>query len=89
MFEKLSFDSCPGINHEDYKKLDEDGLVMPGDWVFSDDILVGKMSPMDLTPGMVSRFTKRGCSTVMKSNKHRIVDNVLVSTTKERYRCWR
>jgi len=85
-FEKPSFDSCRGMKHGDYKKLDEDGLVMPGDRVSGDDILIGKTAPMDSAPGTTSRFTKRDCSTAMKANEHGIVDNVLVSTTKEGYR---
>ena len=61
---------------------------MPRNRVSGDDILIGKMAPMDVAPGMggQSRFNKRDCSTAMKTNEHIVVDNVLVSMTKEGYR---
>ena len=72
------------MKHVDYKKLDEDGLVMPRNRVSGDDILIGKTAPMDAVLGMggQSRFNNRDCSTAMKANEHIIVDNVLVSMTK-------
>ena len=85
-FEKPSFDSCRGMKHGEYSKLDDDGLVQPGTRVSGDDILIGKTAPLDSTMGMTSRFTKRDCSTSMKANENGIVDNVLISTTKEGYR---
>lgn len=85
-FEKPSSDSTRGMKHGEYGKLDEDGLVAPGTRVSGDDILIGKTAPVDNTIGMPSRFTKRDCSTSMKANENGIVDNVLVSTTKEGYR---
>jgi len=54
--------------------------------VSGDDILIGKTAPIDSTAGMPSRYTKRDASTSMKANEHGIVDNVLISTTKEGYR---
>jgi len=85
-FEKPLFDSCRGMKHGEYGKLDDDGLVQPGTRVSGDDILIGKTAPLDSTAGMASRFTKRDCSTSMKANENGIVDNVMVSTTKEGYR---
>ena len=72
-FEKPLLDSCRGMKHGEYGKLDDDGLVQPGTRVSGDD-------------GMASRFTKRDCSTSMKANENGIVDNVMVSATKEGYR---
>lgn len=86
VFEKPTMDSTRGMKHGEYGKLDEDGLVAPGTRVSGDDILIGKTAPIDATAGMPSRFTKRDCSTSMKSNEHGIVDQVMVSTTKEGYR---
>ena len=74
------------MKHGEYGKLDDDGLVQPGTRVFGDDVLIGKTAPLDLAVGMASRFTKRDCSTSMKANENGIVDNVMVSTTKEGYR---
>ena len=84
-FERPSSESCRGMKHGEYGKLDNDGLVQPGTRVSGDDILIGKTSPMDSsgTNNAPSRFTKRDCSTAMKANENGIVDNVLISTTKE------
>mmetsp|Transcript_3964 Transcript_3964/g.9690 ORF Transcript_3964/g.9690 Transcript_3964/m.9690 type:complete len:1241 (-) Transcript_3964:119-3841(-) len=86
MFEKPSNDSTRGMKHGEYDKLDDDGLVAPGTRVSGDDILIGKTAPADNSTGMPSRYTKRDCSTAMKANENGIVDNVLISTTKEGYR---
>uniref|UniRef100_A0A7S4QHG4 DNA-directed RNA polymerase subunit beta n=1 Tax=Ditylum brightwellii TaxID=49249 RepID=A0A7S4QHG4_9STRA len=86
-FEKPHMDSCRGMKHGEYGKLDDDGLVQPGARVSGDDILIGKTAPLDGTAGMgPSRYTKRDCSTSMKANENGIVDNVMVSTTKEGYK---
>jgi DNA-directed RNA polymerase II subunit RPB2 len=79
-------DNTRGMKHGEYGKLDDDGLVAPGTRVSGDDVLIGKTTPLDATTGMPSRYTKRDCSTSMKANENGIVDNVLISTTKEGYR---
>merc|ERR1719183_2800040 len=68
-FEKPSQDSCRGMKHGEYGKLDDDGLVQPGTRVSGDDILIGKTAPLDASAGMPSRYTKRDCSTSMKANE--------------------
>lgn len=87
-FCKPSSDSTRGMKHGEYNKLDDDGLVQPGTRVSGDDILIGKTAPIDSTGAttLQSRFTRRDCSTAMKSTESGIVDNVLLSTTKEGYR---
>jgi DNA-directed RNA polymerase II subunit RPB2 len=86
LFEKPTADSTRGMKHGEYGKLDEDGLCAPGTRVSGDDVLIGKTAPIEVSPGMPSRFTKRDCSTSMKPNENGIVDQVMVSTTKEGYR---
>jgi DNA-directed RNA polymerase II subunit RPB2 len=86
IFEKPSMDNTRGMKHGEYGKLDEDGLAAPGTRVSGDDVLIGKTAPLDSTGGMPSRYTKRDCSTSMKANENGIVDNVMISTTKEGYR---
>jgi DNA-directed RNA polymerase II subunit RPB2 len=85
-FERPAFDNCKGMKTGDYGKLDDDGLVSPGTRVSGDDVLIGKTAPMDAIANTPSRYTKRDCSTSMKANENGIVDNVLISTTKEGYR---
>lgn len=85
-FEKPSHDSCRGMKHGEYGKLDDDGLAHPGTRVSGDDIVIGKTAPLDSTVGMPSRYNKRDCSTALKSTENGIVDRVMISTTKEGYR---
>lgn len=87
LFEKPSQDSTRGMKHGEYGKLDDDGLCSPGTRVSGDDVLIGKTAPIDgSASNMPSKYTKRDCSTSMKANENGIVDNVLISTTKEGYR---
>ena len=86
LFERPTMDSTRGMKYGDYNKLDEDGLVAPGTRVSGDDVLIGKTTPADQMANTPSRYTKRDCSTSMKANESGIVDNVLISTTKEGYR---
>ena len=86
LFEKPSMDNTRGMKHGEYGKLDDDGLVAPGTRVSGEDVLIGKTVPMDNNVGQPTKFTKRDVSTCMKASENGIVDNVLVSTTKEGYR---
>lgn len=85
-FERPTMESTRGMKYGDYSKLDDDGLVAPGTRVSGDDVLIGKTAPVDAMTNTPSRYTKRDCSTSMKANENGIVDNVLISTTKEGYR---
>ena len=86
LFERPTTESTRGMKYGDYSKLDEDGLCAPGTRVSGDDVLIGKTTPTDTMMNTPSRYTKRDCSTSMKANESGIVDNVLISTTKEGYR---
>ena len=72
------------MSKRDYTKMDEDGLVAPGTRVSGNDILIGKTAPIEAGPNQ--KFTRRDESTAMKANEHGIVDNVLVTQTKEGFR---
>jgi DNA-directed RNA polymerase II subunit RPB2 len=86
LFERPTTESTRGMKYGDYSKLDDDGLCAPGTRVSGDDVLIGKTTPTDTMMNTPSRYTKRDCSTSMKANENGIVDNVLISTTKEGYR---
>jgi DNA-directed RNA polymerase II subunit RPB2 len=87
LFEKPTRETTVRLRHGTYEKLDEDGLVFPGERVNGDDILIGKTAPlpteseeMGLRQGSQDR---RDASTPMRSTESGIVDQVLVSTNQE------
>lgn len=73
-----------------YDKLDDDGLVMPGTRVTGDDILVGKTVPLpedsEEMGQRAARHTKRDSSMAMKSTEKGIVDSVMFTTNSEGFR---
>jgi DNA-directed RNA polymerase II subunit RPB2 len=74
------------MKYSNYSKLEENGLCTPGTCIFGDDVLVGKPTPTDTMMNTPCWYTKWDCSTSIKANKNIIVDNVLISMTKEGYR---
>ena len=85
-FERPLADETKAMKFGDYEKLDNDGLVIPGDRVSGEDILIGKTAPIEKTGGDVTKYTKRDASTPMKATENGIVDQVLLSTTSDGFR---
>ena len=88
IFEVPSVDTCTGLRHGTYDKLDEDGLIAPGVSVKGTDIIIGKTAPADrgMEGGAPSRFTKRDASHAMKPNDNGIVDQVMLTTNQEGFK---
>ncbi len=76
-----------GVKTANYDKLsDADGLVSPGQRISCDDVIIGKTSPIT-TPSdanaavlaQTSKYTKRDCSTVLKTHDNCVVDSVMLT----------
>ena len=81
VIEKPKQSECAGIRYAQYKKLDEDGLVAPGQHLNGDDIVIGKTST--ISQNDISGKSKKDYSTIMRHNESGMVDSVLVSSNEQ------
>ena len=86
-FEKPLRTETLRLKHGTYDKIEDDGLIAPGQRVSGEDIIIGKTAPIAPDAEELGQrtklHTKRDASTPLRSTEHGIVDKVMLSTNTE------
>lgn len=94
-FDRPTRETCVGMKRGTYDKIDADGLIAPGVRVSGDDIIIGKLAPLNLpqksestgddeivnlATARIKQQTHRDVSTALKSSESGIIDQVLLTS---------
>ena len=90
-FEIPNKETCGGLRHGNYKKLDPEGIIAPGTRVSGDDIIIGKTGLCildDEDDGNPTPFTKRkqDVSEAIRSSESGIIESVMLTTDRQGYK---
>lgn len=87
MFDKPDVALTTGLKRGDYSKLDFDGLACPGSRVMGEDIIVGKVAPLELEqagldPDRAQTKKWRDVSIALRTAETGVVDEVALTVNK-------
>lgn len=86
-FEKPNRMDTLRLKHGTYDKLDDDGIIAPGVRVSGEDVIIGKVAPLEPDAEEMGQrtqlHTKRDVSTPLRSTESGIIDQVILSTGAE------
>lgn len=89
-FVKPTRETTLRMRHGSYDKLEEDGLAAPGVNVVGDDIIIGKVAPIDTDSAELGQrtllHTYRDASTPLRSSERGVVDRVMLTTNAEGFK---
>ena len=89
-FLKPSRETTLRMRQGTYEKLDEDGLIAPGINVNGEDIIIGKVCPIDESSAELGQRTAshkyRDASTPLRSTERGLVDRVMLTTNAEGFK---
>lgn len=88
-FEIPNRNDTKGIQHGNYGKLSQDGLIEPGSRVVENDVIIGKTTPIATNKqeiNQIKKFKKRDVSTSMRQNESGVIDKVLVTTNSDGFK---
>ena len=78
-------ETCSGLRHGLYSKLDVDGIISPATRVSGDDIIIGKTNKIEKVDMKTSK-KKKDISIAMRSSENGIVDQVMIITDYDGYK---
>ena len=78
-------ETCSGLRHGLYSKLDVDGIISPATRVSGDDIIIGKTNKIEKVDMKTSK-KKKDISIAMRSSENGIVDQVMITTDYDGYK---
>lgn len=81
IIEKPDSNETVGIRHANYDKLDDDGIAKPGEFLDSEDIIIGKTST--IAHSTDTGRNKKDYSTIIRHNEGGYVDQVMVTTNEQ------